>query len=243
MARANLIRHIRTTRANLVTQAAAANVRQGEIYLITDEDRIAIGLSTTTFIAYPKDSEKQAANSKLTALAALGAPSAGQFPYFSGTADNMLLGQLTSQALALLDDSTKAQQRATIGLAEYAWNMNGHTGVSATNKVTTWNAESVDPGGNFASGRFTCPTGGDGLYLTGWNLLANDTSPLETAIYKNGAALTGVKGRSPGGPAYTSSHRTAIIPLVATDYLEIYVTSGTSFTETVYSGWWGYRVN
>lgn len=57
MARNLAIKHIRTTKANLDSQASASGLNQGEIYLITDEDRIAIGLSATTYETFAKESE------------------------------------------------------------------------------------------------------------------------------------------------------------------------------------------
>jgi hypothetical protein len=42
----------RGTKAQLDSAASAGNLKQGELYLITDEDRIAVGLSTTTYEAY-----------------------------------------------------------------------------------------------------------------------------------------------------------------------------------------------
>lgn len=44
----------RGTRAQLNTAAAASGLNQGEIYLITDEDKIAIGLSANTYQTYVK---------------------------------------------------------------------------------------------------------------------------------------------------------------------------------------------
>lgn len=57
MARNLAIQHIRTTRANLDTQATANNLKAGELYLITDENRIAIGLTVSTYEVYSKYSE------------------------------------------------------------------------------------------------------------------------------------------------------------------------------------------
>ena len=57
MARNLAIQALRTTRANLDTQATAENLLQGEIYLITDENRFAVGLSATTYETYAKESE------------------------------------------------------------------------------------------------------------------------------------------------------------------------------------------
>jgi hypothetical protein len=66
MARTLAIQHIRTTRANLNTQAAAENLKAGELYLITDEDRIAIGLTTSTYETYAKESEAGGGGGGLT---------------------------------------------------------------------------------------------------------------------------------------------------------------------------------
>jgi len=47
----------RATRAQLNTAASGSNLVQGEPYLITDENRIAVGLSATTYETYAKESE------------------------------------------------------------------------------------------------------------------------------------------------------------------------------------------
>lgn len=49
MARGNAIKVLRTTRANLNSQAGLGNLLAGEVYLVTDESRLAVGLSTTTY--------------------------------------------------------------------------------------------------------------------------------------------------------------------------------------------------
>ena len=57
MARQHTIQHIRTTRTALNDTATAEGLKQGEIYLITDEDRLAVGLSATTYETYAKQAE------------------------------------------------------------------------------------------------------------------------------------------------------------------------------------------
>jgi hypothetical protein len=47
----------RATRAQLNSAASANQLVQGEPYLITDEDRIAVGFSASTYQTYAKDSE------------------------------------------------------------------------------------------------------------------------------------------------------------------------------------------
>jgi hypothetical protein len=46
----------RGTRANLITLATANGLSAGEVYLITDENKIAIGLSSSTYEAFAKES-------------------------------------------------------------------------------------------------------------------------------------------------------------------------------------------
>lgn len=57
MARNNSIKILRATRAALDAQAVAVNLRQGEPYLITDENRFAIGTSTSAYQAFLKEGE------------------------------------------------------------------------------------------------------------------------------------------------------------------------------------------
>lgn len=49
MARDSQITHLRTTFANLNTQAGLGGLRTGELYLVTDLRAIAIGISTTDY--------------------------------------------------------------------------------------------------------------------------------------------------------------------------------------------------
>lgn len=57
MARSNAIKILRTTRANLNTQASGSGLIVGEPYLITDENRIAVALTTSTYQDYAKSTE------------------------------------------------------------------------------------------------------------------------------------------------------------------------------------------
>ncbi len=63
----------RGTRAQLNAAAAAAQLRQGEPYLITDEARLAIGLTTSTYQTYATQSEASAAPALTHLQASLGA--------------------------------------------------------------------------------------------------------------------------------------------------------------------------
>jgi hypothetical protein len=57
VARNNTIKFLRTTRANLDSQAGSSGLLVGEPYLITDEDRIAIALTTSTYATYVKQAD------------------------------------------------------------------------------------------------------------------------------------------------------------------------------------------
>jgi hypothetical protein len=50
MARNLAIQILRTTRANLNTQGTADNLNVGELYLVTDESVVAVGLTTSTYV-------------------------------------------------------------------------------------------------------------------------------------------------------------------------------------------------
>lgn len=56
----------RGTRAQLNAAAGASQLKIGEPYLITDENRIAVGLSATTYETYAKESEAGGGGGGLT---------------------------------------------------------------------------------------------------------------------------------------------------------------------------------
>lgn len=57
MARLGLIKFLRATRANLLAQATANGLQEGEPYLVTDESRLAVGTGVGTFVDFAKKSE------------------------------------------------------------------------------------------------------------------------------------------------------------------------------------------
>jgi hypothetical protein len=63
VARSNTIKVLRTTRASLNSQAGSSGLIAGEIYLITDEGRLAVGLTTSTYQDFGKASELLATTS------------------------------------------------------------------------------------------------------------------------------------------------------------------------------------
>ena len=58
----------RGTRSEINVAAATSALNAGEVYLITDEDRIAIGTSTSTYESYAKESEAGGGGSGTTIL-------------------------------------------------------------------------------------------------------------------------------------------------------------------------------
>lgn len=57
MARTNTIKVLRTTRANLNTQAGLGNLLAGEPYYITDESRWAVGTGTGAYKAFVREDD------------------------------------------------------------------------------------------------------------------------------------------------------------------------------------------
>jgi len=57
MARGKTIKILRTTKANLEAQKAASGLLAGEPYLITDEDRLAVGTGVNSYSEMAKKSE------------------------------------------------------------------------------------------------------------------------------------------------------------------------------------------
>lgn len=68
---ANLLKIKRGTRAQLDSAAGSNGLNLGEPYLITDENRIAIGTGSNTYVAFAKSAEVQAIDADLTAIAGL----------------------------------------------------------------------------------------------------------------------------------------------------------------------------
>jgi len=57
MARGKTIKILRTTKANLEAQKAASGLLAGEPYLITDEDRLAVGTGVNSYSEMARKSE------------------------------------------------------------------------------------------------------------------------------------------------------------------------------------------
>ena len=51
------VRHKRGTRAALVALAGTDGLKPGQVYVLTDEGRLAVALTTSTFETFAKESE------------------------------------------------------------------------------------------------------------------------------------------------------------------------------------------
>jgi hypothetical protein len=106
-----------------------------------------------------------------------------------------------------------------------AFGANTATDVAASNATwtkVTYGTEKFDTNSNFASSRFTATVPGYYQINTSAYFYPSANGQCQIAIYKNGASyLVGsVVPNSNQGPACVAS---AVIPMAATDYLEVYV--------------------
>ena len=62
------VRHKRGTRAALVALAGANGLKPGQVYVLTDEDRLAVALTVSTFETFAKQSEAGGGGSSNQAL-------------------------------------------------------------------------------------------------------------------------------------------------------------------------------
>lgn len=102
--------------------------------------------------------------------------------------------------------------------------------VASTLTAVAWQSEDFDTDGFWtvgAASRFTIPT--DGKYLIGANVLwdANTANARAVYVVKNGTTSTRLAGvQDLDAVASQTQHVTALLDLVATDYVEIYVYQG-----------------
>ena len=113
----------RGTRANLDTLASANGLSAGEVYLITDENRIAIGLSTNTYEAFAKESSNtftgtQTFSGTSTTLAAI-LTNAAEVATVSATAATGTIAFYTSTQ-SVLYYTTAASANWTVNLTHSA---------------------------------------------------------------------------------------------------------------------------
>ncbi len=118
-----------------------------------------------------------------------------------------------------------------------------------TNTKVSWNAEFYDTDNAFASDKFTVPSGKNGTYFLHTKMYAtcsgnSNFNTAELMFYKNGSKIDYVIFDFRSNPGHQFTVQAAItLPLVATDYVEVYLqvddTSGTpkiSGTNTATNG-------
>ena len=109
----------------------------------------------------------------------------------------------------------------------------------ATWTKVTWDTETYDTDSAFASDKFTVPSGEGGKYQFSWHLQVgrgtdSDMYRIYSAIYKNGSQanlinlnLAGTDGR------ILNAGATQVLNLSASDYIEIYVNTASSSTNSI----------
>ena len=126
----------RGTRANLDTLASANGLSAGEVYLITDENRIAIGLSTNTYEAFAKESSNtftstQTFSGTSTTLAAI-LTNAAETTTVSATAATGTIAYYTSSQSVLYYTSNAS--------ANWTLNITHSAGTTLNTAMTTGQA-------------------------------------------------------------------------------------------------------
>lgn len=153
------------------------------------------------------------------AFARLGAGTSGYFLKTQGTSADPVWAAATGVS------ATTAKARAYLNVQMDNLTNNTYTKV-------TLDAESYDPGNNFASNKFTVPT--TGYYaVTGTvkYLTVNGATPYYAAIYKNGSIIAeNVNSSTSIDDVNISVSVNDIVSLTAADYIELYAkqVGGTS---------------
>jgi hypothetical protein len=149
-------------------------------------------------------------------------------------------------------DLSNATQTGVGGTMTPAFSVYKSSSQSLSDNVNTkvsWNAEFYDTDSAFASDKFTVPSGKDGKYFLHTKMYStcsgnSNFNTAELMFYKNGARIDYVIFDFRDNPGHQFTVQAAItLPLVATDYVEVYLqvddTSGTpsiSGTSTVTDG-------
>lgn len=123
-----------------------------------------------------------------------------------------------------------------------AFRATNSSGFAATTKMTGW-TEIFDTTGNFeptTNGRFTASV--TGTYLFAWHAVQNGSPSdlLKVTLYKNGVSLSITALAS--ATQFDGCSATACIELASTDYVELYVTLGTSGSDAAVTWFTGYLI-
>ena len=130
---ANLIKIKRGTLTQLDTAATGNQLIQGEPYLITDQGRLAVGLTSGTYAAFAKTTEVQPLDADLTAIAAL----TGSTGFLKKTGENTYVIDTNTYLTAESDTlSTVLARGATTSTAPSFFGGVTINQVGSTNGVT-----------------------------------------------------------------------------------------------------------
>lgn len=99
--------HPRGSKAALNTLASGGNLRVGQIYMITDEDRIAIALTTSTYQEFEKKSESLKTFATITAMAGTGIQTNGTLAYVTDENRGGMFKYTTGNLSALVSADTQ----------------------------------------------------------------------------------------------------------------------------------------
>jgi hypothetical protein len=167
-------------------------------------------------------------------------------PALSSVTNDMLAGSIANAKLAnssitLNGSAVSLGGSATVG----GNNTPAFTAILDSNQTMspntttklTFTSELLDTDNAFADSKFTVPSGKDGNYLFNAKFRASNFSQtLNIYIYKNGSELnTAFRGNalSSGTVPYGAVYLTALVPLVAGDYIEIYGDHNSGSTQSL----------
>lgn len=124
-----------------------------------------------------------------------------------------------------------------------AYQTSGQSVNSATQTLLTWDAEEFDSNGfhdNVTNNsRFTVPSGQDGYYMFGANLVWTvglaDQTRCFINLLKNGTLIRGGRAEVPesGTSAEPSPACSVLVQLAATDYVEVQVHQSSGSAKTI----------
>ena len=118
--------------------------------------------------------------------------------------------------------------------------------IGVTTKIT-FDTELHDNQSVYSSSRFTVPSGQDGLYLIGFNLVYSNAVNIRAQgrIYKNGSSIVSTESYANVAGQDPNCTTTFLLPLIAGDYIETYgygsaaVSVRSQQNETFF---WGYKL-
>lgn len=184
------IQHKRGTRAALDAAATAGALKIGEIYLITDEDRIAIGTATNAYVAFAKESEPTNNGSRVIFTVLGDSLMPGRDNDDSGRDGN---DPIPSNARVYVNDPTDGDYQALVDLAgPLTWPSAGDNDRISPieHTLSQFNALS-----SFGTGFIGCAVGGSALDI-GWDP-ATPGANLTAAVAAHNTAMALYKAEDP----------------------------------------------